>query len=502
VLDSWRKSYESGQRMLHDIARARLQKPEAAEEIARLAELSPFEYDQQREEVAKRRKVRLSTLDAEVERVRESNRRKEAPFLADIEPWETAVDGAELLDELRATAQRFLVLPSDGESVLALWVLFTHCIEIAQTAPILGLIFPEKRCGKTTAIGLLSKLVPRSLRTSNISASALFRAVEAWGPTLMIDEGDSFAKYKDELRGILNSGHTRTTAFVVRTVGEDHEPKLFSTWGAKLIALIGELPDTLHDRAIVVEMRRKLPGEKCEKLIYADPYDFEVLGRKCARWAKDNAHRLRGARPQVPEALNDRAADNWSEFIAIADAAGGRWPVLSRDIAVEFAGAIESTESVRVELLRNLKAVFDSKPQVSRLASKDLAELLSAEPEWRWSTYERGKPISQRGLAKLLRPFGIRPGTHRVPDGGVLKGYRVDAFTDTLGRYLPRQIPGSDPLHRYNPRPARESGEDASVTGQDVLRTANSDNPLIEGTCNGVTDKPPLPTGKDAFEAF
>lgn len=45
-----------------------------------------------------------------------------------------------------------------------------------------------------------------------------------WKPTMLIDEADTFLCDNDELRGVLNTGHTRATAYVIRTVGEDHEP--------------------------------------------------------------------------------------------------------------------------------------------------------------------------------------------------------------------------------------------------------------------------------------
>jgi putative DNA primase/helicase len=73
-------------------------------------------------------------------------------------------------------------------------------------------------------------LVPRALLSSNISPALLFRIVEKYSPTLLVDEADSFLRDKEELRGILNSGHTRDAAYVVRTVGDENEPRRFSTW--------------------------------------------------------------------------------------------------------------------------------------------------------------------------------------------------------------------------------------------------------------------------------
>ena len=59
----------------------------------------------------------------------------------------------------------------------------------------------------------------------------------------MIDEADSFLRDNEELRGVLNSGHRKGGA-VLRNVGDDHEPRSFSTYSACAIALIGQLPPT------------------------------------------------------------------------------------------------------------------------------------------------------------------------------------------------------------------------------------------------------------------
>jgi uncharacterized protein DUF3631 len=55
----------------------------------------------------------------------------------------------------------------------------------------------------------------------------------------------------------------------------------------------------------------------------ADAYD--ELRHKCARWVADHAGALKDARPDVPEALSDRARDNWTPLLAIAEAIGGEW---------------------------------------------------------------------------------------------------------------------------------------------------------------------------------
>ena len=63
---------------------------------------------------------------------------------------------------------------------------------------------------------------------------------------------------------------------------------MFSTWGAKAIALIGKLPDTLADRSITIEMRRKMPSERVHKLRGdVERRYLEEVSRRSQRFAID-----------------------------------------------------------------------------------------------------------------------------------------------------------------------------------------------------------------------
>jgi putative DNA primase/helicase len=261
--------------------------------ITKLAQISKIDYDRLRKQTAKELGVQIRTLDDAVKQEREKSKTsatltREAILFKEIEPWHEPINLSELLTELTGTFNRFAILPEHSDIAMALWVCFTWCIDAANTAPILAISSPEKRCGKTTVLSLLNLLVKRPLSTSNITPAALFRAIEEYKPTLLIDEADTFLKQSDDLRGILNSGHTRSTAFVLRTIGDDHAPKAFNTWGAKAIALIGKLPDTLHDRSIVIPLKRKLTHEKTERLFRTD-YNFDQIKRKLSRFAIDYA---------------------------------------------------------------------------------------------------------------------------------------------------------------------------------------------------------------------
>ena len=235
-----------------------------------LAALNPIEYDRRRDEAAKTLGIRVSTLDAEVEKRRRkpdpgSNGEGRKILLADIEPWAESVDGAALLDDIRKIFERYVILPAGAAVMLALWILHTYTLDANEQTPYVAITSPEMRCGKSRVLQIMRTLASRTLSAANITAAAVYRTIEAYKPTLLIDEADSFLRENEELRGVLNSGFERNGS-VIRNVGDNHEPRQFATWCAKAIAKIGKLTGTLHDRSIEIAMRRKKAEEKVERL--------------------------------------------------------------------------------------------------------------------------------------------------------------------------------------------------------------------------------------------
>jgi putative DNA primase/helicase len=461
--------------------------------LAELAALPPIEYERRREDAAKEMKFRVSVLDAEVAKRRPpdaDDAANAAALFADPEPWQDAVNGATLLDALAGAFMRYAVLPEGAAAVLALWVVHAHAHDAANISPILGLISPEKRCGKTTTLSIIQSLVPRALPAANITAAALFRVVEKWQPTVLIDEADTFLRDNDELRGVLNSGHNRAAAFVVRTVGDDHEAKPFRTWAPKAIALIGNLPDTLADRSIPVRLRRKRRDETVERLRLDRMEGLAVVARQAARWAADNLDGLRETDPDVSAELHDRAADNWRPLLAIADHAGGEWPERARQVAKLLSGGGEDDEgSAGVMLLADIRSIFAER-RVDRITSADLVETLVTMESRPWPEWRRGKPITVRQVARLLKPFGVSP--HVIRTGaGTPRGYNLGAFSDAFSRYLPSPSATPQQTNEIN-----ALSRIPSATSTPNVADRKSDKPLKNNECCGVADENPPPGGK------
>ena len=238
------------------------------------------------------------------------------------------------------------------------------------------------------------------LLASNLTPAVVFRVIEQYRPTLLIDEGDTMAIGQDEFRGILNSGHTPTAAYVLRCAGEDHEPRRSSTWAPLAVAKIGKLSATLQSRSIEIRMRRQLPGEQVERFRPDQTADLQNLARKAARWAKDNMEALRRADPEMPEGLHNRAADNWRFLIAIADLAGGHWPGRARMVALALSGAAEDP-SAPVRMLADIRDVFEAQG-ADRLSSEELCRELGKMEDRPWGEWRHGFPIRPAQLARLL----------------------------------------------------------------------------------------------------
>jgi len=360
-------------------------------------------------------------------------------LFADPESWPEAVDGVALLDDLAQTYRRFVSLPDGGAEALALWIVFTYALDAFDAAPILALCSPLKRCGKTTTEDLTAALANRSLAAANITVAALYRTVEQFNPTLIVDEADTFLLTNLALRGIINSGHTRATAFVIRTAGR--EPRLFSTWGARMIAMIGRLPATLEDRAIVLPMRRRAPGETVDRIRRTDlRRQLEPLRRRAVRWVADHLAVLRVADPPMPEELDDRQADNWRPLLAIADAAGGLWANLARRAARTLSGCVvEADRAAPVQLLADLRDLFAT-GAADKLATAAILRYLAALDDRPWADYAQGEPLTPRQLATLLDGFHIK--ARQIRQGSATrKGYVRADFTDAFRRYLGSQTP-------------------------------------------------------------
>ena len=411
------------------------------EVIAELAALDPIEYETQREAVAEQYSVRKSALDKAVADLRPALKSNGHDDLTDgVIPWSDPVDGLNTAAEVRALFNRYCILPDGADVALTLWSIATYSIDQFRVFPKAYLSSPEKRCGKTTTLETISAVVDRALMASNLTAAVMFRAIEAWRPTLLIDEADTFVYGdNDELRGIINSGHTRSGAYVLRVeeVGGERVPVKFSTWTPQCMAGIKSPPETIRDRSVLITLRRKLPGESVTKLPLDLQDDTRTTRQKIRRWSDDHALAIRNQSPDVPVISNERAMDNWLPLLAIADVLGDDWPILAR----EAMRNLETTDDVDDDgigpmILSDIREIF-MVSGLDRITSQTLVDKLVDMEDRPWPEWRRGSPLTKNSLARLLKPFRIKSTDIRTPTSRTaLKGYKRENFEDAFSRYL------------------------------------------------------------------
>jgi len=443
--------------------------------FAHLASLSPAQYDRTRKQSARQLGIRVQTLDAEISRLRKQLVEDEMfqtalATLRSPEPWPEPVDAAELLTRIVERFRHYVILPPGAAEVFTLWSAHAHCFSAFIQSPRLNISSPKPGCGKTTALDVIATLTPRALRTENLTAPVLFRLVHQYQPTLLLDEVDSWLPQAEELRGLLNAGHKRG-ACAYRCEGEGNAVRPFRA----VLAGIGQLTGTLHDRSIVVPLAKAEEGQIRHRF-NDERIEIETeLCRKLARWTADNLAALKSCDPILPPSAFNRLADNWRPLFAIAQIAGGNWPSLALDsfnhLAAPRSSSIPSAlvrtlspaspinafppvssnghgspgnpnhqlSTLQSQLLTDLRQIF-TQSGLQQLSSRHLVQALCRLPESPWLEAHNRRPINETWLGRRLRMFDIASRNFRF-DSRQARGYQLADFTHAFARFLTTENP-------------------------------------------------------------
>jgi hypothetical protein len=333
--------------------------------------------------------------------------------------------------------------------VLALWVIHTHCAQIAEQTPYLAITSPEKQCGKSRLLEVLELLCARAWPTVLPSEAVLFRKVHAEFPTLLFDEVDTIfnprsAEHYENHRALLNAGHRRG-AKVPRCLGNTGKIVDFRVFCPKALAGIGTFPETVADRAIPLRLARRNRKEPIERFLRrsAEP-DANALKDRIEAWlgADGRLDALQAARPDLPEQLSDRMQEGCEPLLAIADAAAVGEEARLALVELLTGERLDSAETIRIKLLRDTQIVFELARMPHGLATQDLLAGLCELPESPWLSYY-GRTLEDRDLASLLRHYGIhsttiRPRVRTRADRNKkpFRGYKRDDLFSAWERYL------------------------------------------------------------------
>jgi putative DNA primase/helicase len=407
------------------------------EEILRLSKLSRFDYQRERNGVAKRLGIRVTILDGEVaaRQPKAENHSGQGQEITWVEPkpWDEPVDGSVLINDIISYIRRYVIMSEPDLMSVALWVLASYAFEEFFIFPRLLIKSPEKGCGKSTLTDLIGCLVRKPIVASNITAAPLFRVIEQQQPTVLLDEADAYLRNNEEVRTIVNAVHKKGGA-VFRCVGEDHQPRAFNVFCPMVIAGIGNQRDTIEDRSIIIHMKRKMLDEETEPFRTDKPGNAEILARQCARWVDDARIPLGGVDPTIPKGVHNRAADNWRPLLAVAGTIGGALHEQARVVAQTKTAEASAGENHGTMLLADIRMLF-AEDQSQPVFSDQIVWRLCDLEDRPWRDMGGGKGLTTHKLASLLKPFGISP--QQIKTCNVNKrGYRAAQFADAWARYL------------------------------------------------------------------
>ena len=356
---------------------------------------------------------------------------KQGGLVAEIEPYHEPVTHDEIYTALYSLVHEHMAIDEPLKVAFVLWVIFTYLTDISDFAPIAWITAPERQCGKSTLLGLFERVVNKPMAFNNITQAVLYRVMEQFKPTLLIDEIDTSLKDKNELLGIVNAGYSRHASNVPR-MNQDKGGivEKFDVFGAKVFSGIGEMKGTFASRAIRFELRRKTNSDKVKRFNKRTlPHETtNEIQSKVKRWAGDNRQAVQAVQTPLLQ-INDRDFDNWEILLQIATVLGVYDKALQACLTICNR---KDEPSLNEMLLSDIRDIFN----VERMSSTDLLEKLNFDSEKCWQTLNNGSPLTSHQLAKKLKGFGIVSKNMRINSIQV-KGFDKADFVKTWAQYLP-----------------------------------------------------------------
>jgi hypothetical protein len=340
------------------------------------------------------------------------------------------VQGSQIGDtlaDLEVLLRRVIWLPNDSDyAVLVIWSLYTHVFDKFMHAPRLALHSPVPGCGKTNLLGILSDIVRDGFMVLIPSPAAIFRKMHADNPTMLFDEADKYLYTgNSDVLAVLNAGHNRKSAKVVRVMGEDMHVEEYNVFGPMAFALKAkDLAADLADRSLRINMQ-KAP-HVMEPLTTAHEETLRAWYDVFDTWAIKHGRNLDASAVKMPADLINRGADNWRPLLTVAKAVGETWHERIMEAATAYQQTHESQDRGML-LLSHLKAIWPEGQEF--MGSHKLISLLHAEEQWPWGDYP-GNGFTAHALARKLKHFGVSPAQRRLtgktnPErvGGFERGY-------------------------------------------------------------------------------
>ena len=295
------------------------------------------------------------------------------------EEYESEVD---LASSIRQFIHQYADLSEAFEEAATYYVLLSWVYDAFNELPYLRLK-GDFGCGKTRCLQTIGSLCYKPMFASGASTvSPLFRIIDAFRGTLVIDESDfRFSDERAEIVKILNNGNAKGFP-VLRsdvTPGKDFNPKAFDVFGPKIIATRRSFDDRALESRCITEEMTGLPPRLDIPLSLPETFHTEAehLRNQLLSYRALWRDLLVDPCPDRDPQLEARVAQIFTPLLAVAVAVNPEAKERLYQLARKTSGTLKadrgtSTEAQLLDIISELRR--DSAP----LGIKDIAERFSA----------------------------------------------------------------------------------------------------------------------------
>jgi hypothetical protein len=301
---------------------------------------------------------------------------KNEVVLLPSEPEEYRSEEA-LLNEIQAFIHEYVDVTPLYEKIAAYYVLFSWVYDSFNELPYLRLR-GDPGSGKTRFLLIAGSLCYKPIFASGASTvSPLFRIIDSFRGTLIIDEGDfRLSDERAEVVKILNNGNARGFPVLRSEVSPTREfnPRAYAVYGPKLVATRGFFQDrALESRCLTEEMgQRRLRDDVPINLPASHKEQALHLRNKLLLFRFHNLGRCAASESLVDRSIEPRLNQIFVPLLSIVDDEKTREDLrelarrYNRELIVERGMDMEAQI---LEVIRDLLTSGESRPSIKDITN-------------------------------------------------------------------------------------------------------------------------------------
>jgi len=335
-----------------------------------------------------------------------------------------AVNPALLIKRLETFFAERAFLPVGAALLLAVFILITWTFELFDTCPYVSIESPVPECGKSTVLRLINAVCARGEISTSLTEAVLFRLVNEYQPTFLIDEAETLegkSERAEGLRAIAHEGYKRGGS-VARVEGEDRHIQRFNVYCPKVFSAIGGLSGALLSRCIVIHMSRapKDFPRKSSRL-RALERDAKPLRHLLEAYALQARETLTQLYEQEPDegywpTITDREAELWGPLLIHARLSGFEVESQLLKVVESFTQSKREIQADDWRVARSIALLKSIKhqPEFAHFYPADLLPDLNDSEAWaavfaKIGDGDAGKREKAVKVGKFLRTFRLKP---------------------------------------------------------------------------------------------